>query len=208
MRQPVKENVKKYKTVNKKKVSKVNVFTTYVKHKKKTNKHAEYGTSKLERDFAKDFLDKLSLSYIYQYKAESIGRYYDFAVVYDEGCKFIKEEKDGIECVKQDGQAYRIEALIEVDGDYYHSNSNLVKEENMNPMQKHNKRVDGYKNKYAAEHNLVLLRIWEDDIRHNPEKVKEVLTQTLSIQKDKIDFKITKKQRMRKPQNESNIKDK
>lgn len=208
MRQPVKDNLKKYNATKKKRIVKSNSFKKYSNYKRKTNKHAEYGTSKLERDFAKDFLDKLGLSYIYQYKAESIGRYYDFAVIYDDGCKFKMEEKDGIKCIKQDGQAYRIEALIEVDGDYYHSNSKLVKEENMNPMQKHNKRVDGYKNKYASENSLVLLRIWEDDIRHNPEKVKDTLLNTLTIQKEKIDFKIAKKQRMRKPNYDSKIEDK
>ena len=75
-------------------------------------------------------------------------------------------------------------------------------------MQKHNKRVDGYKNKYASENSLVLLRIWEDDIRHNPEKVKDTLLNTLTIQKEKIDFKIAKKQRMRKPNYDSKIEDK
>ena len=71
-----------------------------------------------------------------------------------------------------------------------------------------NKRVDGYKNKYASENSLVLLRIWEDDIRHNPEKVKDMLTKALTIQKEKIDFKIAKKQRMRKPNYDSKIEDK
>ena len=41
-------------------------------------KHPEYGTSKLEEKFAKEFLDKLNVKYIYKFKMESIGRYWTF----------------------------------------------------------------------------------------------------------------------------------
>jgi very-short-patch-repair endonuclease len=96
-----------------------NNITVHPKKKKSTvkgkRKHKEYGTSKLEEKFARDFLDKLKVKYIYQFKAESIGRYYDF---------YLPENQ----------------LLIEVDGDYYHSKG-LIYEE-MCPMQKKNKRVD------------------------------------------------------------------
>lgn len=36
------------------------------------------GTSKLEEDFASDFLDKLGVEYVRQFKAEPLQRYYDF----------------------------------------------------------------------------------------------------------------------------------
>ncbi len=64
------------------------------KNKNAKRKHKEYGTSLLEKRFAKEFLDKLGVKYTYQFKAESIGRYFDF---------------------------YCPEAnvLIEVDGDYW-----------------------------------------------------------------------------------------
>ena len=38
----------------------------------------KYGTSKLEKKFAKEFLDKLGVKYEEQFYAESIKRYYDF----------------------------------------------------------------------------------------------------------------------------------
>ena len=41
---------------------------------KKQRKHPLYGTSKLEEDFARDFLDKLGVKYIYQFET-NIGRY-------------------------------------------------------------------------------------------------------------------------------------
>ena len=46
-------------------------------HKPSRKKYL-YGTSKLEEDFAKNFLDKLGLEYIYQFEAKEIGRFYDF----------------------------------------------------------------------------------------------------------------------------------
>ena len=67
MGQPVKKEINNSNKIIKKK--------TGIK-KKKT--HKEYGTSKLEEKFAKDFLDVLNIKYDYQFKAESIGRYYDF----------------------------------------------------------------------------------------------------------------------------------
>ena len=41
-------------------------------------KHPQYGTSKLEEDFARDFLDKLGVQYVYQFEAKDIGRFFDF----------------------------------------------------------------------------------------------------------------------------------
>lgn len=163
----------------------------------KGKKHKKYGTSKLERDFASEFLDKMGLLYIYQFFAESIGRYYDFAVLYDDGSDLVREKKDGIESIKQKGQSYRIEALIEVDGDWYHSNKILVNPSDMNPMQKHNKRIDEYKNIYAASNGIVLLRFWENDIRNNPSKVISELKKNLSISKEKIILKENKKKKIR-----------
>ena len=45
---------------------------------KKTKKKPLFGTSKLEEDFAMEFLDKLGVKYIYQMEAVSIGRWFDF----------------------------------------------------------------------------------------------------------------------------------
>ena len=44
---------------------------------KKQSKHPLFGTSKLEEDFARDFLDKLGLKYVYQFETD-IGRWFDF----------------------------------------------------------------------------------------------------------------------------------
>jgi len=135
----------------------------------------KYGTSKLELDFAREFLDKLGVKYIYQYEAKDIGRFFDFAVTAYTDINFIMEEKDGITCIKQDGQNVPISFCIEVDGGYYHSDPRIVDERKLNPMQKHNKVVDFVKDRWCGLHGLPLLRIWEYDIRHNQKKVFDEL---------------------------------
>lgn len=155
MVQPIKN--KNIKPVTKK--------TSSVKRKRK---HKEYGTSKLEEKFARDFLDKLKINYVYQFKAESIGRYYDFYL--------------------PDNQL-----LIEVDGDYYHSRG-LVYEE-MSPMQKKNRRVDKQKDHWALINGIPILRIWEGDINKHPEKVMEMLKERLYLSKEEKEIKDRKKYR-------------
>ena len=135
----------------------------------------KYGTSKLELDFAREFLDKLGVKYIYQYEAKDIGRFFDFAVTAYTDINFIMEEKDGITCIKQEGQNVPISFCIEVDGGYYHSDPRIVNERKLNPMQKHNKVVDFVKDRWCGLHGLPLLRIWEYDIRHNQKKVFDEL---------------------------------
>lgn len=157
------------KQVSKRSVSKSKVKKRTVKKSKTVRHHPKYGTSKLEEDFARDFLDKLGVRYIYQFEAKDCGRFYDFAIFLDESS----------------GLTPGSMILIECDGSYYHSDPRLVKEENMNPMQKRNKRVDEYKDKWALMHGIPLIRIWEKDIRENPKMVMDELKKRLYIEKEK-----------------------
>ena len=157
MVQPVKKVIK---SVNKIKKTK--------KQTKTVRKHKEYGTSKLEEKFAKEFLDKLGVKYIYQYKAESIGRYFDF---------YLPE----------------VRLIIEVDGDYYHAYGKIREE--MSPMQKRNTRVDEHKNKWALMHGIPILRIWEHDINKNPSEVMRVLKDKIGSCSEKIKLEENKKKR-------------
>lgn len=152
------------------------------------NSNQQYGTSKLERDFAKDFLDANGINYVYQYEAKEIGRYFDFAIT-SEKRQFEKEEKDGILSIKQNDPLFDCQFLIEIDGDYFHANPLLVKEDKLNPMQKHNKFVDRLKDQYAGMHCIPLVRIWEYDIRNNPKKVLEELKKYISISEKKAKIK-------------------
>lgn len=122
------------------------------KPQQRKKKHPEYGTSNLEKKFANEFLDKLGVSYTYQFKVASIGRYFDFKI-----------NPDG--------------PFIEIDGDYYHAYGKLYEE--MSPMQKKNNMVDRLKDAYCSRNGFKLIRIWEHDINSNPSKVMDILKKEL-----------------------------
>lgn len=87
--------------------------------RRQNNHKQKYGTSKLEADFAREFLNKLGVNYIYEYEAKDIKRFYDFAVLMYDEIPYITENKHGIECVKQEGQNTPISFIIEIDGGYW-----------------------------------------------------------------------------------------
>lgn len=167
MRQPIKG---KGKIKDKK-----NSYSNNSSQFRKRNHKQEYGTSKLECDFAHDFLDKLGLKYVYQYEVKDIKRFFDFAVTAVEDYNYKYVIKEGVNSIDQDAQLFIPNFLIEVDGDWFHSNPLLVKENELNPMQKHNKFVDKLKDEWCGMHCIPLLRIWENDIRNNPKKVIDMI---------------------------------
>lgn len=130
--------------------------------------HPKYGTSKLEKKFAKEFLEKLGVKYEEQFEAKDIKRFYDFYL-----------------------PDYRV--LIECDGDYYHGYGKVHEEKS--PMQKKNARVDEIKNEWAALHGIPLIRIWEHDINENPQKVLDMLRERLGVEEEKLKIKENKKKR-------------
>lgn len=139
------------------------------KTKKSVKKNKkEYGTSKLEERFAKEFLDKLKIKYVYQFKAESIGRFYDF---------YLPEDN----------------LIIEVDGSYWHSYGLLYEE--MTPTQKRNRRVDKQKDHWALINGIPILRIWEHDINNNPEKVISMLKEKVGYARKQKEINDNKRKR-------------
>lgn len=162
-----------------------------LKKKRKTvvkRKHSEFGTSQLEKDFARDFLDKLGLKYVYQYKADDIGRYFDFAIAADNDYPYEMVLTEGVNSIKQGG-LFNPSFIIEVDGDYHHANPDEYKDEDLNPMQKHNKRVDSQKDYWCGMHCIPLLRIWEHDIRKNQKKVFEEIGKYSAEARKKLERK-------------------
>lgn len=165
--QPVRNNIKvaKKKKV-KHKPTKSEIIKKTIERSKK--KHQEYGTSKLEERFARDFLDKLGVKYQYQFYASDIKRYFDFYLVNER-------------------------VILEIDGDYFHGYGKLYEE--MSPMQKKNYRVDNIKNEWAAKHSIPLIRIWEHDINNNPEKVMKLLKEWITVATEKMIIENNKKKR-------------
>ena len=91
------------------------------------------------------------------------------------------EEKDGLKSVRQQGQESYISFLIEIDGSYFHADPRVVGEKKLNSMQKHSQFVDKLKDQYAGMHCVPLLRVWEYDIRHNPDLVLENLRKYIAF---------------------------
>ena len=114
----------------------------------------EYGTSKLEERFAKNFLDKLGIDYRYQFKAESIGRYFDFRVL-PRG------------------------PIIEIQGSYWHGDKRLYEEKDLNAIQRKNIKVDEKKKKWCSMNGIKLIYVWEEDINKDPEGVMNFLRENL-----------------------------
>ena len=141
--------------------------------------HPKFGTSKLEVDFARDFLDKLKLKYIWQFEADDIGRFFDYAVILSDDKKRVNGDI----------------ILIEIDGSFFHSDPRVVDENNLKKMQKRNKRVDEIKNKWALMHGIPIIRFWEKDIRENPKMVMDELKKRLGIEKEKMVLKEEKSKR-------------
>ena len=151
MAQPIKKSVGKKPIKRKKQTTRA----ARVREMRKRMKGSqEFGTSKLEERFAKNFLDKLGLNYIYQYKMVSIGRYLDFMLT-----------------------DYHV--AIEIDGDYWHGNPKLYEEKDLNKTQKWSKKVDEMKNKWCSRNGVPLIRIWEKDINSDPEGVLNYLRKRL-----------------------------
>ena len=171
MAQPIKKGgtyqKPRSKTVKKKKkLTREEIIKRNIERSKKP--HPKYGTSKLEKKFAKEFLEKLGVRYEEQFEAKDIKRFYDFYL-----------------------PDYRV--LLECDGDFYHSYGKVYEE--MNPMQKRNARVDEIKNEWAALHGYPLIRIWEHDINENPQKVLDMLRERLGVEEEKLIIKENKKKR-------------
>ena len=151
-----KNTVKKSSQKNKKKTKSLDqrIPKIVVSKVKRKRSHPQYGTSKLEEDFAHEFLDKLKLDYEYQFEAKDIGRFYDFRIL-----------PDG--------------PIFEVNGGYWHGDSRLYEEKDLNKTQLRAQKIDEYKQKWALMHGIPIYYFWEKDIRENPsmvlERIKEIL---------------------------------
>lgn len=157
--------------VNKNKIDKASkTKKTIKKSTQKKRWHPQYGTSKLEEDFAKEFLDKLGVEYVYQFEAKDIKRFYDFYLP-------------------------NSHIIIELDGDYWHGNPEKYGKDELKGHQIKAQRVDEYKNKWALLHGIPILRFWESDIRKNPKNVMKILKEELKIQEKKKIIQENKRKR-------------
>lgn len=146
------------KQVGKRSIPKKKTYKPKTITRKKSKIHNLPGTSKLEERFAVDFLEKLGVKYIYQFKVEEIGRWYDFKII------------DG--------------PIIEIQGSYWHGDPRLYEKKDLNKTQLKAQIIDEYKKKWALSHGIPIYYIWEKDINENPDKVMNFLKEILYV-KDK-----------------------
>jgi len=96
-----------------------------------------------------------NVDYIRQYYVRPIKSYFDF--------KIIKNN-----------------ALIEVDGDFWHCNPDTDFNEPLYECQFKNLEKDKIKNDWCHENNITLIRFWESDINNNIKNVKSILKTVLT----------------------------
>lgn len=131
-----------------------NIINKLYPIKKQKIKKEKIGTSKLEDKFAHEFLDKLGVNYVRQFKAESIGRFFDFRII-----------PNG--------------PIIEVNGGYWHGDPRLYESNDLNKTQIRTQRIDEYKRKWALLNCIPIYYFWEYDINNNPKKVMDELKKIL-----------------------------
>lgn len=107
-------------------------------------------TSKLEDKFKNEILIQLNLKFDHFFKPKTQKFFYDFYL-----------------------PDYNI--IIEVDGDFFHSNPKFYPNGPQYITQIKNNINDQLKNQWAQDNGYKLLRFWEDDINNNIQYVKQIL---------------------------------
>jgi very-short-patch-repair endonuclease len=113
-------------------------------------------TSKLEDKFKEQILVPLNIEFKHTFKATNYKFFYDFII----------PSKN---------------LIIEVDGDFFHSNPKFYPEGPKYKTQIENNKNDQLKNQWAEDNGYKLLRFWEYDINNNPEIIIEILKKELNL---------------------------
>ncbi len=111
-------------------------------------------TSKLEEKFKNEILIPLKIKFDHFFKPKTQKFFYDFYL-----------------------PDYNI--IIEVDGDFFHSNPKFYPNGPQYITQIKNNINDQIKNQWVQDNGYKLLRFWEDDINNNPQQIIETLKQEL-----------------------------
>ena len=104
--------------------------------------------------YVKDLLDNYNVQYIYN---EYLGEY------------------------RPDFVIQNSHIIIEVQGDYYHCNPYLYMNGPEDEVQVKHVLRDYYKKCYYLSKGYTIIEIWEHDINHNPNKVKEKIKQLTAV---------------------------
>ena len=111
-------------------------------------------TSKLEEKFKNEILIPLNITFDHFFKPKTQKFFYDFYL-----------------------PDYKI--IIEVDGDFFHSNPKFYPNGPIYKTQIKNNLNDQLKNQWAKDNGFKLFRFWEDDIKNNLQQIIEILKKEL-----------------------------
>jgi very-short-patch-repair endonuclease len=114
----------------------------------------------------------LGVKYTWQFEAKEIKRFFDY---------YLPDSN----------------LIIEINGSYWHGDSRLYEQNELNRTQIKNIKVDEYKKEWALLHGIPIMYIWEKDLRENPKKVMEDLKARLFIEDKKVEIKKEKNKRHR-----------
>jgi very-short-patch-repair endonuclease len=71
--------------------------------------------------------------------------------------------------------------IIEVDGDYWHANSEKYLESDLNSIQKKNIKNDKFKETLALGSGYRIIRVWESELEKNFLEVKEIIKKEIGL---------------------------
>ena len=112
-------------------------------------------SSKLEENFIENFIKPLNLDFSTQFYIKDIQQYCDIYIP-------------------------KYNLIIECDGDFWHVNPKKFPEGAKYDYQKKKIEKDKIKNEYLLNNGYKLLRIWEDDILHNEEFIKDMIQKNIN----------------------------
>lgn len=128
---------------------------SHIENWEKGNIGRKHYTSKLEDKF-EEILKIINIKYQKIFFAKSIKAFYNFYLP-------------------------NFNLIIEVDGDFFHSNPKFYPDGPIYKTQIQNNLRDQEKNKWASDNNYKLLRFWEYDINNNISQVIETLKKELNL---------------------------
>ena len=114
-------------------------------------------SSQLEDEFAKEFMDSLGVEYQRQYYIEEIRQFCDF---------YVPSRNLVVEC----------------DGNFWHANPAYFPNGPVYDCQKEKAERDKIKEEYLINHGYKLIRLWEDEIIEEPDKVRTKLNEAVTPQ--------------------------
>lgn len=107
-------------------------------------------------------------------------------LIKEKGWKYIPQK--AIRYLNYDFYLTELNVLLEVQGDYWHTNPRVYPDGPKNSVQRENIQKNKNKREVAESQKIPLLEIWELDIQKSPEKTKEQILSFVDKYKNTNEF--------------------